>query len=414
MSKPFPLLPTVGTIPANQIVGRDKDIISLLRLLRSQSVSLEEMRRMGKTLLLLKLTYLCNKNLLPPELKREKFKARYFSFQGKQNFGEVIDALHKELKDFKEWYQIDFTKTYNYIKSAFSIPEIEIGGAKFSLNLPEYKKSWKEIFNKTLEDIAEAQAKTDGKLILIFDELPIMLWEWYKEGKHEDAMELLDMLRERRQMLETKGIRFIYCGSIGIKVVLNTFRTDFKYTGEPTNEMAEFSLKPFSKEESDFLCECFLLSDFKLTNEEKPVCLKLVHDLSNGLPFYISQIFNLLQTEFDYEITEGNIQAAYGLILTDPKYHKAFKQLMDRIEIYYSATKRAEMIKILNEVSRLDDFISEEELFTRLDIPDENAFNESLYILLSDHYLTREFRGEQRFYKFRYQLFKKWWRINKA
>ncbi len=229
---------------------------------------------MGKTLLVKKLAFLCNMDQLPEEFRKERFKVKYFSFQGKQTFGEVIEMLIKELKEFKTWYQVDFAKTYGLIRNIFSTPQVEIGGTKFSLNLPEYKRSWKQIFYTTLEDIAAAQEKAGGKLILIFDELPIMLWEWYIRGKQDEAMEFLDMLRERRQSLEKTGIRFIYCGSIGIKVVLNTFRRNFRYTGEPTNEMTEFNMPPFRMDEAYFLCECFLLTGISVQREEKTACLE--------------------------------------------------------------------------------------------------------------------------------------------
>jgi hypothetical protein len=414
MDNPFPLLPTVGTIPPEQIVGREGEIIKLLRLLRSQSVSVEEMRRMGKTLLLQKLAYLCNSGKLPEEFAEEKFKAKYFSFQGRQNFGEVIDTLTRGLKEFKEWYQMDFPKTYNLVRSLISSPEIEIGGGKFSLNLPEYKRSWKDIFYKTLEDIADAQSKGGGKLILIFDELSIMLWEWHKEGKQEEAMELLDILRERRQALERKGIRFVYCGSIGIKVVLNAFRREFKYTGEPTNEMEEFSLNPFSEGETHFLCECFVLSGFKICDGEKSAFFQSIFIMSNGLPFYISSLFNLIQTEFDNIVSPGNLQSAYRLILHDPRHHKAFKQLVDRLEIYYPREKTEEMMAILNFLSRQEEFVSEEQIFDQVEIDDRNSLNEDLYTLLGDHYLNREFQDDKRAYKFKYQIFKTWWKVNRA
>lgn len=414
MLKPFPLLPTSGTIPDEQIIGRDQEITKLLRLLRSQSVSVEEMRRMGKTLLLKKLAYLCNSKKLPKEFSNEAFKAKYISFQGKKNLGEVIDVIIKELEEFKEWHQIDFKKTYNLIRNILSVPEVEMNGTRLGLHLPEIKTSWKEIFFKILDDIAEVQAKKRGKLILIFDELPIMLWEWYKKGKHEEAMELLDILRERRQTLEQKGIRFIYCGSIGIKVVLNTFRKDFKYTGEPTNEMEEFNLNPFSEPECNFLCECFILSGFNIDNNEKEKLLKLVYELSNGLPFYISVIFKLIQTDLDYNITDTNISSAYNLIIHDTQNHKQFKQLQDRLEIYYPEKQTKELIKILNLLSKQSDFISEDDLFDQIDIDEKDTLKDHLYTLVSDHYLVRDFRGEIKHYKFKYIIFKEWWKINIA
>src|SRR5262249_46605044 len=151
--------------------------------------------------------------------------------------------------------------------------------------------------------------------------------------------------------LETKGLRFIYCGSIGIKVVLGTFRKDLKYTGEPTNEMEEFGLNPFSEDEANFLCDCFLLSDFEIGAAEKADCFKLIFELSNGIPFYISLMFNLIQMEFDYKVTSSNIKEAYKLVLSDPKHHKVFKQLIERLEIYYSPDQKSEMIKVLNFLS---------------------------------------------------------------
>ena len=358
----YPLNPTIGTLPENQIVGRDLVITKLLRLLQSQSISLEEMRRMGKTMILLKLEYLCNNDLLNEEFKKGKFKAKYFSFQGKQNLGQVIDELIRELEKMKSWYKVDFSKTYDLIRKIVNSPSISVGDATFTVNLPEFKKSWKEIFFKALEDIAQNQYENDTLLILIFDELPIMLWEWYKEGNHNEALELLDILRQKRQHLERKGIRFIFCGSIGIKVVLNTFRTEFGYTGEATNDMEEISIGPFSFEETSFLCECYTLSGFNIDPEEKTNLWQLVHKLTNGLPYYTSKIFNILQTEFDKTITTENINSAYQDIINNSNHHKAFNQLIQRIKIYYSKDKSDVMIKILSIIAKNESFLSEKEI----------------------------------------------------
>jgi hypothetical protein len=410
----YPLLPTLGTISPAQIPGREDDITNLLRLLRSQSVSVEEMRRMGKTLTLLKLTHLCNQNLLPEEFKKYNFKARYLSFQGRQNLGEVIDLIIEDLKTFKEWYQIDFSKTYSFIRELVGAAAVEATGAKFSVKLPEFKKSWKDIFFKTLDEIAEVHEKANGLLILIFDELPIMLWEWYKNGKQEEAMELLDILRERRQALEKKGIRFIYCGSIGIKVVLNTFKSEFAYTGEPTNEMAEFNLKAFSKDDHDFLCECFLLSGFKINRDEQEFCLTRAFELTNGLPFYTSHIFNLIQTEFDFVVSLTTIESAYDLIINEPKHHGAFKQLIDRLTIYYPTDIAAIMKKTLTALSAENDFITEYDLFNKVNLENEELFRSGIAMLYNDHYLMRTTIEGKRAYKFKFEIFKQWWKVNIA
>jgi hypothetical protein len=197
-------------------------------------------------------------------------------------------------------------------------------------------------------------------------------------------------------------------------VVLNAFKREFKYTGEPTNEMEEFSINPFSTRETDFLCECFLLSGFQVCDGDKSACFHSVFILSNGLPFYISSIFNLIQTDFNKVVSPRTIESAYRLILHDPRHHKAFRQLVDRLEIYYPQERMIEMIAILNFLSRQERLVSEGELYVQLDIDNRTSLNESLYALLGDHYLSREFRDDERVYKFKYQIFKAWWRVNRA
>lgn len=411
--KPFPLNPTLGTIPDHQIIGREQEIIKILRLIKGQSISIEQIRRMGKSLLLKKLAYLCNENKLPKEFENEEIKAKYFSFQGKENLGEVIDLLIKELETLKEWYQIDFSKTYDFVRKIVGAPTIDVNDVKFTFNLPEYKKSWKEIFFKTLDDIADSQENSESKLILIFDELPIMLWDWYKAGKHDEALELLDILRERRQKLESKGIRFIYCGSIGIKVVLKTFKEEFGYTGEATNDMEEFGLDALIKSESDLLCECYTLSGMEIIENDKPEIWNLVYKLTNGLPFYISKMFNIIQTEFDLIINEENITKSYDLLMNSTLNHQAFNQLKDRISIYYPNEQKEISIELLKILSKEDGFILEEVLQTKLNY-ESRKISEVLYQLFSDHYLVREVNDDKRAFKFKYEIFKKWWRINIA
>lgn len=409
----YPINPTIGTLPETQIVGRDQVITQLLRLLQSQSISLEEMRRMGKTMILQKLAYLCNNDKLPSEFKKGRFRAKYFSFQGKQNLGQVIDELVRELESMKAWYNVDFSGTYDLLRKIINSPTVSYGDATFTVNLPEFKKSWKEIFFKVLEDIAQYQLENETLLILIFDELPIMLWEWYKEGKHDEALELLDILRQKRQHLERKGIRFIYCGSIGIKVVLNTFRTEYGYTGEATNDMEEVSVGPFSFEETTFLCECYTMSGFNIDPEGKTYLWQLVHKLTNGLPYYTSKIFNILQTEFDKNITTENIHLAYQDIINNSNHHKAFNQLIQRIKIYYPSDKSDAMIKILSNIAKNDNFLSEKEL---MKIPnlEEVDVSQNLYDLYADHYLTREIKDGERLFQFKFEIFKQWWKINIA
>ncbi|KPE53095.1 hypothetical protein [Chryseobacterium indologenes] len=412
MKEFFPLTPSTGTLKDEQIIGREKEIYNILRSLSVQSITLEEMRRMGKTLLLKKLVYLCNNNEVPDQFKKENFKAIYFSLQGQQNLGEVIDKLIQGFNGFKKWYKINLAKTGEFIAKLVSSIKVDVYGAEFSVNLPEYQRSWKKIFFQTLENVGENLQKDNSKLILILDELPIMLWEWYQAGRYEEVTEFLDILRERRQELENKGLRFVYCGSIGIKVILQTLRRTLNYTGEPTNDMREFNVAPFSEEESSFLMECYLLSGYTIDTGKKAEIFKLIHELCDGLPFYIAHLFLIIQSEFNLEVNEDTIRKSHHLILNDPSYQKAFKQLTERLVIYYKDDSKL-MSKVLSLISKADYPVSEAEIITQIDAEDEKI-KDILEILTEDHYFIKAADSEGRKYSFKYKLFKEWWRINKA
>ncbi|SHF45543.1 hypothetical protein [Chryseobacterium sp. OV279] len=409
---PFPLTPSTGTIREEQIIGREKEILNILQSLSVQSITIEEMRRMGKTLLLKKLVYLCNNNEIPEELKKENFKAIYFSLQGRKDLGEVIDTLIHGFNVFKKWYQIDLSKTSEFLNKLLGSVKVNVYGAEFSVNLPEYKQSWKKIFFQTLENVSDNLQKDNCKLILILDELPIMLWEWYQAGRHDEVTEFLDILRERRQELESKGLRFVYCGSIGIKVILQTLRNNLSYTGEPTNDMYEFNLNPFSKEDSVFLMECYLLSGYTVDPGKKKKLFETVHELCNGLPYYIANLFLIIQSEFNKEINDTSISGSYDLILNNSTYQKAFNQLKERLVIYYRETSKL-MTDLLSILSRNAAGIAESQIIPQIN-GDEEKTKEALEVLVSDHYLTKTMTSDGRVYNFKYKIFKEWWRINKA
>ncbi|MDR2235640.1 MAG: hypothetical protein LBE92_05915 [Chryseobacterium sp.] len=412
MKNYFSLTPSTGTLKDEQIIGREKDIYNILKALSVQSITLEEMRRMGKTLLLKKLAYQCNHNKVPEVFKKENFRAIYISLQGKQNLGEVIDKLIQEFNSFKKWYAIDLSKTGEFIAKLVNSIKVDVYGAEFSVNLPEYQRNWKKIFFHTLENVGENLQKDNRKLILILDELPIMLWDWYQAGRHKEVIEFLDILRERRQELENKGLRFVYCGSIGIKVILQTLRRTLNYTGEPTNDMREFNVVPFSEEDSSFLMECYLLSGYKIDTGKKTEIFKMIHELCDGLPFYIAHLFLIIQSEFNLEVNEESVQKSYHLILNNSSYQKAFKQLTERLVIYYKDDSKL-MDKTLSLISRADHPVSEGEIIIQIDAEDEKI-KDILEILTEDHYFIKTADNDGRKYGFKYKIFKEWWRINKA
>jgi hypothetical protein len=410
--EPYPLKPSRGTFPADRIVGREKEITQLLRLLISQSVSVEELRRMGKTLLVRKLEYLCNRNLVPDEFKQEGFKVKYLSFEGIQTLGGLIDTLIHEFNKIKNWDQMDWTKTYEFVRQIIKSPKVKIGEAEFSINLPELKRTWQQLFFKVLEDIADAQETNCSKLILIFDELPLMLWEWHCNKNAEEGIELLDILRKKRQELEVKGLRFVYCGSIGMNIILRTYKKLYGYAGPATNDMHPFSVDPFTQEDAFFMCDCFEAGGFKIAKKDQ--CYPLIYKFSNGLPVYISQLFNIIQIDFDYEVNKETVETAYQTILKNTNYHKDFNQLKDRINIYYPENEARVMALVLNFLSQECTFVNQNDILTGLELENQ-IIKDQLYQMTQDHLLSRiKIEDGTWLYQFKHEIFRQWWQINQA
>jgi hypothetical protein len=403
--KPYKISPTAGTIADDKIVGRETEITKIKLLLDAQSVVIEEMRRMGKTLFVRKLAYKCigtNNRVL------------YFFLQGTKDLAELSDMLFAELRKEQSHGKMKIAfegirKLYNTLK-----PE-EVNLEVISFKLPEWKMKWKEVLSALLGDIANRNNEKDEILTIILDEFPVMLWDWIQDGKANEAIEFLDILRKQRQILEAKGkVRFVVCGSIGLQVVLKDLKHKYNYMGEPFNETETFSLEAMTYKDALFLCECLYLSDFKIDIEKNMTeYFKNIIQLTNGLPFYINKFFTVLHQSYDAVLTESNITNAFKELLTAPNHLKTFNHLYDRIKIYYPENEASIMLKILNYLAKGDEIVTESDIIRSIDA-DSVSINEALLILVSEHYLQRTFDENGRSYIFKYEMFKKWWKLNKA
>lgn len=401
--KPYKLSPTQGTIPADKIVGREKDIQKLQKMLKSQSVVIEEIRRMGKTLFLQKYGFQAQDNQ----------HVIYFTLQGVTNVNELIDMLIIELRSEQSYKGFKITwdkilKIYNSTK-----PDIDIGDVTF--RLPAFERKWKDVLAACLQDIAHRKKKEGETLVIILDELPIMIWNWIVNDKAEQAKEFLDVLRKHRQLLESTGkVRFVVCGSIGMQVVLKRLKDEHSYTGEPFNDTARYNIGAMSNEEATFLCECLVLDDFIIDSEEsKDELLKSICEYAENLPFYINRLFSIIRNKHDDILSIKNIEDSYNLLLNDPLESKVLKQLEDRIKTYYN-TKDANCMKaILSLISQKDKRVSQKKILKEVDFK-ESIVKECLHTLLSENYLIRELDGSKKQFSFKYQIIKKWWNINMA
>lgn len=409
---PYPLTPTAGTIASDKIVGREKEIDTLKTLLKGQSVILDDIRRMGKTMLLKKFAYLSVKN-------DEPNKAIYFIFQGTPNVNALTDVLLNELrgKGKHGWLNVQMHRCHElYKKFAGSKAEVKYNDVEFSFALPVFAEKWDATFRACIEDLADRQADKDETLTLIFDELPIMLWEWITTGKASEAMAFLDLLRTLHYSLKDGNrIRFVFCGSIGMEVVLARLKQEFQYTGEPFNYTKKYHLPPMGEADAQFLCECLYLSGFHCDEEAKKVVyFNQIIEAANSLPYFINAIFATLEVDHDSLLSEYTInQATRKLVTSTGSTFDVFKQLDERLTTYYPNTAKI-MRSCLNALAKAQSPLAEDALKRQLSF-EEDETHTALETLWRDELLVRTFDEEDnRYYQFKYNLIKQWWKLNKA
>ncbi len=414
MQIPYPLSPTAGTIAPDKIVGRMEEIAQLKKMLVSQSVMLDEIRRMGKTLFLQKFAYLSVQN-------NEPNKAIYFIFQGTQDINSLTDVLSNELRSKEKhgWLKVQMNRCHCLYHTLLSGAKagLKYNDIEFSFALPEFKTEWNRAFRACIEDLADRQTDKHETITLIFDELPMMLWQWISNGKAQDAMALLDLLRAiHYDLKDSSRIRFVFCGSIGMAVVLAKLRRDCQYTGEAFNFTQNFPLPPMTDSDAQFLCECLYLSGFQCDNEtNKLACFRKITETCNRLPYFINGVFGIIQIQHNGLVSGETIENAIYALLTDTgSASDVFNQLNERLTIYYPADHAETMHNCLNVLANTQLLLSETELAQKL-TADDDQIKAALETLWRDELLTRTFdKNENRLYAFKYSLIKRWWKLNKA
>lgn len=404
--QPYPLPPTAGTIQPNKIVGREKELDKLRQLLKAQSVTIEEFRRMGKTLLVQKLEY-------QSQTRSEPNKAIYFMLQGVTDVTELADVLLDTLRKEERlsWLKVAWNAVKRVYNSA-KPEEVKIYDVTFKL--PEFKTKWKEALTACIEDLAARTRRDDEILTLVFDEFPVMLWNWLENNKAQDAIELLDLFRKLRINQKEQGrIRFVICGSVGIQVVLNRLRQKHHYTGEPFNDTAQFRLESMSDADALFLCQCLYLAGFTHVGDIQTLH-KQICQFTERLPFYINKVFQVIQIQHDAVISDETIHLASECLMNDPDQASTFDQLYQRIKIYYEPPRQNLMIAVLNLLAKRDEYVSETDIRQHMNLDSDDVLLDTLETLRKEQYLTRKIENNNRQYQFKYNLLKQWWKLNKA
>lgn len=387
-----------GTITGNAIVDRVKEIKSIWRALENQGVVLISERRVGKTSVLRKME----------EHPKDDWHPVLYIVEGKEHPADFVEGLYLEL------LKSDILKD-KFIKLKQFYTKY-VGGQNIgSWKVPQIMENWKPLFESMLDDVVNS----GKKVLLMFDELPLMLAKFIKNDSIGPlgTMTFLDTLRAIRSKYEpSKKISFIYCGSIGIHLVIKDLKRNHGYNSDPINTMKIVPITGMDEAGARELCQK-LSEGEHFQFDEKEKVFSLICRETDRLPFYIQHVFDYFHESENTKITENLVHKAIEILVNDPSDQGFFRHYLDRIKTYYDKDMMKIALLILNEASQIDDFWEEEYISnvvkSRMEADDE-IIQEVLDLIWSDHYLIRKDGDSTRFYKFRYSLLKKWWGKNRG
>jgi hypothetical protein len=389
-----------GIITGEAIIDREAEIASIWNALQGQSVVIASERRVGKTSVLRKMV----------EHPQDGWTPVLYWVEGKHHPIEFVEGLYEIL--LKLGIVEDKLHKLKKLYTKYVGGE-QIGGWMF----PQIKENWKTLLETTIETIID----NDLKVLLMFDELPLMLFNFIKsrDGGPQIGMEFLDTLREIRNKYEaSKKIVFIFCGSIGMNLIIKDLKHNHGYNSDPVNNMKLVTLCGMDEQGARLLCEK-LSQDELYEFDNKDEMFDYICKGVDNLPFYIQHIFAYIDRSEIKTITRDLVDQAIEYLLNDPKDEGFFNHYVDRIKTYYSKDIKGIALTILNEISRRAGFWKEKDIVKKLIDEDDldidiETLKETLNLLWNDHYLTRKIEKNERAYQFKYFILKKWWKTNRG
>jgi hypothetical protein len=390
-----PLSITFGTpgvdVASEQVIGRDSLADSMWQTLEGSSIRLLSERRMGKTWLL----------RLAVARKPDWAIPISFDAEGAGSASELVWRLNEQLHAEKlidddwrlkcsDWFRRVLQRMQGQQVAGMQIPELD---------------SWFSFLEGTCKRLAEYGHSR--RPVLIIDELPFFLDKLIKASQASDAIRLLDVLRQLRQTLP--AIRMVFCGSLGLHIVLNGLRED-GYTGRPVNDMPPFEVPPLLPQDGRYLSGCLLLgAELACRNLDR--CAGAVSEAACHVPFYIQHIVKRMREEQTREWTVSQIRRIPEEIFTAPGDPAEFKYYDSRLDQYYPDDVVERSRSALDLLSRESKGLHFDEILNlirhspRTLMIDGTALLDILQILRDDHYLVQE--GAR--WRFKLDIVRRWW-----
>jgi hypothetical protein len=381
-----------GQLSPNEIIGRDRLIARLWRILDRQSIVLTAERRTGKTSVLQKMA-------------AEAPVQKLMIYRDLEDVKSTLEFAELVLQDVDEFLSRSKRTAARARQWLSHIAGIEVGGI---VKLPStIAPHWKTLLVKTIEDLSENQ---DRSLIFLWDELPLMLYSIKRNESENAAMEVLDTLRHLRQT--HSSLRMIYTGSIGLHNVLTSLK-QAGYANDPINDMLSVDVPPLLHTDAVMLGLQLIEGEGIIIDDPAHAAQFIAQSVDN-IPFYIHHIIDQLTERGEATCIE-DIDSIINTCIISPQDPWHLKYYRQRIDVYYNLDEKSFSLAILDILANANNPLPFSELFNqikaRIETENKEFAREVLTLLQRDHYIIRLSDGA---YVFRFGLIKRFWQLERG
>jgi hypothetical protein len=381
-----------GHLATENIVGRDGLIAQMWEILETRSIYMNDLRRVGKTVILEKM-----ESKPPPgwlTVKRDLggcHTAAEFATRAYRDSAAALGARKKTLRLMEE--------LLGGMKGTEIVGVLKLPGGATA--------PWKEVLTRTFTDLDEEMRKSGNHFVFLWDEIPFLLDNVSKREGKATAMEILDVLRALVQ--DHPGIRLVLTGSVGLHHILTSLREE-GYLNSPINHMERISPGPLAPEDAAQLA-LSLLRETHPHCKEPEQCARALADAVGNVAFYIHKLASRLPRQQTLE--PALIEATLQKEITHSDNDWDLAHYRTRLPIYYGRNEKLALY-ILDAVAASAAPLPFETLRKQLSAQTQRAEPERLRALLKllqqDHYLDRDSNGH---YCFRFPLIRRWWRFDR-
>lgn len=382
---------TGGVLSPDEVIGRDALIARIWETLEVQSVELNAERRMGKTSILTK-------------MKAEPVRDFVPIYRDLENINTPEEFLECIVQDLHEWLTAK-QKTERFLKSAWqTLGGTEVAG-KFKIpNAPALH--WKSSLQMLLSEINKNVVE---RVVFLWDEMPLMVQNIKRIRGENEAMEVLDTLRTIRHSPETKSVRMVFTGSIGLHHILTVLRNS-GHANKPINDMSNILVPGLDRSDACQLAEALLDGIGVRDPESRKRAANEIAAATDCIPYYIHHLVKRVR-EHSGGVSRaiGDIDALRSEMLYDPQDLLDLKYYRERINTYYLQDRQYLAIAALDALANQEPLLFPN-LLSRVKLQssstDDEALRDTLSLLERDHYIQRGADG----YRFQRRFIRDAWK----